>query len=805
MRNRTLPIVELLLLGVFVVSFPLVVYVSTLPVASFRNEITHWGDRDSQTYQEFADYKNMFTGNEFVVVRWPGCDLKDDRVLDVSKGIKEQLSETVSQVSSGQSVYWTLRDDVGLSDSQARKRMRRVFIGEDDNSTALALRLTDAGRSDRAAVVETLTDILRQSGVDPAQAQFGGLGHNLYALDKEGLESPFRVVPLIMLLALVLTFVSIRHFWLALFINSLGVYTGCLAFNFIYWAAVDLNAILWPLPTLTMLLTVSAALHFLSYFRKVASSFNSRTLLASVDQSALQRSRAISYEAFIMAWKPMLFCAITTTIGLASLQLSSSSPVRQFGLFGGISIVVACGLTLLWLPAFLTVIRYGQHREGAQTGQQEKPRSADAQLGAEGDQWSRLAWFTRKFRWPIIIASLASLVVMSLGIPKIKTGSDVQNFFPENHHVLADLREIEDATGPLNAVELLLEFSNPQRANDKSRIRGVQTLCAKIVETTAVDSCISAATFAPVWKKRARPMQAIAERKRVERLKAESQENGLLAVVPRAENAATVDSSENGVPQPETDNLQETWRISCLYFGFRESDDSSNGGEVDLPKLCAQLNATSREVFMPEGDLVFDGESLEIITTGEFVVFDEVDRQFFSELMKTYLTAFVLISIVVLSVMRIPSSLWLALPPNLFPAVMVLGAAGHLGYTLDVASLMTASVALGIAVDDTLHFMLWWKHAGSASGAEGVQSGKVSTLGDPIEQAMRYSGTAMTQTSFILGLSIVLYAFCGFLPTVRFGWLLCGMMFSALVGDLILLPALLAAHGDRDGDGGKVA
>ena len=165
MRNRTLPIVELLLLGVFVVSFPLVVYVSTLPVASFRNEITHWGDRDSQTYQEFADYKNMFTVNEFVVVRWPGCDLKDDRVLDVSKGIKEQLSETVSQVSSGQSVYWTLRDDVGLSDSQARKRMRRVFIGEDDNSTALALRLTDAGRSDRAAVVETLTDILRQSGV----------------------------------------------------------------------------------------------------------------------------------------------------------------------------------------------------------------------------------------------------------------------------------------------------------------------------------------------------------------------------------------------------------------------------------------------------------------------------------------------------------------------------------------------------------------------------------------------------------------------------------------------------------------
>jgi len=119
---------------------------------------------------------------------------------------------------------------------------------------------------------------------------------------------------------------------------------------------------------------------------------------------------------------------------------------------------------------------------------------------------------------------------------------------------------------------------------------------------------------------------------------------------------------------------------------------------------------------------------------------------------------------------------------------MVLGAAGHLGYALDVASLMTASVALGIAVDDTLHFMLWWKKARADDNA----------AGDPIEQAMRYSGAAMMQTSLILGMSIVLYAFCGFLPTVRFGLLLCGMMLTALIGDLILLPALLATQVKRE-------
>jgi len=91
---------------------------------------------------------------------------------------------------------------------------------------------------------------------------------------------------------------------------------------------------------------------------------------------------------------------------------------------------------------------------------------------------------------------------------------------------------------------------------------------------------------------------------------------------------------------------------------------------------------------------------------------------------------------------------------------------------------------LGIAVDDTLHFMLWWKESLAGNATDEIA----------IERAMRYSGTAMVQTSFILGLSIVLYAFCGFLPTVRFGLLLCGMMLVALIGDLILLPALLATQ-----------
>ena len=789
MKNRTLPIVELFLLALFVISFPLVAYVSTLPVARFRNEITEWGSLDTTTYQQYVDYREKFGDNEFVVVSWPGCDLKDERVLEVSDRIAEELAGKVSPVFNGQAVYWMLRDGTGLSDSEARRRMQGLFIGEDDDTTAIAFGLTDTARMNRAPVIEKLTDILRLSDVDPEEAYFAGLAHNLYTLDKEGLESPFRMVPQIMLLALLLTFAFIRHFWLALFINALGVYTGCLAFNFIYLADIDMNAILWPLPTLTMLLTVSAALHFLSYVRKAIADADP----AEGDETPLWHSRRMTSEAFALAWKPMLFCAITTAIGLVSLQLSTSSPVRQFGLYGGISIVAACALTLLWLPAFLTLIKYCDREEEPVLVEKEDGFLVKRRFGSKPDGWRGLAWFTRTFRWPIIIVSLVGLVVMGAGVPKIKTGSNVQNFFPMKHRVLTDLATIENSTGPLSSVELLLRFSNPKKSNDKSRLKGLRALSSKIIESTCVHSCVSAATFAPVWKKRPNAIQEIGELGRLRRLKDEIPQIGLLHIVPSSAESAPSESSADATSADETDNLEETWRISCRYYDVQPQDSQRAGSAVDLPRLCDQLRSITTELFLPEDHLVFEGESLEIITTGEFVLFEEVDRQFFSELMKTYLTAFVLISLVVLLILRTPIGLLLALPPNLFPAVMVLGAAGHFGYALDAASLMTASVALGIAVDDTLHFMLWWKDGRAAEKTDGERS-----EGEPIEQAIRYSGTAMMQTSFILGLSIVLYAFCGFLPTVRFGLLLSGMMLAALVGDLILLPALLATQAKRE-------
>jgi hypothetical protein len=110
--------------------------------------------------------------------------------------------------------------------------------------------------------------------------------------------------------------------------------------------------------------------------------------------------------------------------------------------------------------------------------------------------------------------------------------------------------------------------------------------------------------------------------------------------------------------------------------------------------------------------------------------------------------------------------------------------AGLLGWTrspLDIGSVMTASIALGMAIDGTLHFLTFYRRERDAGGTpeEGVRA------------ACRHSAGALAQTAVVTSLGILVFAASSFAPTSRFAWMLALLMLAALVGDLLLLPALL--------------
>lgn len=195
----------------------------------------------------------------------------------------------------------------------------------------------------------------------------------------------------------------------------------------------------------------------------------------------------------------------------------------------------------------------------------------------------------------------------------------------------------------------------------------------------------------------------------------------------------------------------------------------------DTPLEVSLLASAERSAERPAAT------ELTTVYTGVVPVVYKTQRELLTSLRDSILWATVLIAGVMIFVLRSPAAGIASMIPNVFPIVMVFGALGWLGFKIDIGIMMTASVALGVAVDDTLHFVTWF--------GRGIRDGldrRSATL-----QAYERCATAMTQTTLIGGLGLAVFAVSTFTPTQQFGTLMITMLATALVGDLILLPALL--------------
>ena len=171
------------------------------------------------------------------------------------------------------------------------------------------------------------------------------------------------------------------------------------------------------------------------------------------------------------------------------------------------------------------------------------------------------------------------------------------------------------------------------------------------------------------------------------------------------------------------------------------------------------------------------------VYTGMIPLVFKTQRQLLKSLQESIAWATVLISVVMVFVLRSPLAGLISMIPNVFPIVIIFGGLGWLGIKVDIGIMMTASVALGVAVDDTIHFLTWFRR-GVAQGMDRVQS---------VMLAYDRCATAMLQTTIIGGLGLAVFATSTFTPTQQFGYLMISMLGAALVGDLLLLPAILVS------------
>jgi uncharacterized protein len=223
---------------------------------------------------------------------------------------------------------------------------------------------------------------------------------------------------------------------------------------------------------------------------------------------------------------------------------------------------------------------------------------------------------------------------------------------------------------------------------------------------------------------------------------------------------------------------------------------------IDAGQMLAEIRATTRAPRIATGEPVElssrPGE-MDIVYTGIIPVVYKAQRTLLESLIQSVAWAFVLIAFVMACLLSPARTIFeglaprnllqaigcgaISMIPNVFPIVIIFGIMGHSHTLVDIGSMMTASVAMGVAVDDTIHFLTWFR--------DGLRKGLDRR--DAIFVAYKHVAPAMTQTTIIGGLGLSVFAMSTFTPTQRFGTLMLALLAAALIGDLIFLPALLAS------------
>jgi predicted RND superfamily exporter protein len=170
------------------------------------------------------------------------------------------------------------------------------------------------------------------------------------------------------------------------------------------------------------------------------------------------------------------------------------------------------------------------------------------------------------------------------------------------------------------------------------------------------------------------------------------------------------------------------------------------------------------------------------VYTGIVPLVYKTQRQLLVSLKNSIFWATLMIAGIMMIVLRSAVAGLATMLPNVFPIIVIFGVLGWLDVKIDIGIMMCASIALGIALEGTIHFVSWFRK-GIATGLSRIQA---------VELAYEKCTGPMVQTAIIGGLGLSVFAFSTFTPTQQFGILMVSIMSVALVGDLLILPAILA-------------
>ena len=506
----------------------------SLPGVELQNDLETWLAEDDPQSQALSRMYEYFPKRERILVSWDDSALDDQRLAEFGTAIGK--SQYVDDVETAADLVERMRHWKVASD-EAIRRLTGVLIGSFPQSPVSSLvTLSPAGERDPGRAIQAIRNAAVDAGVARESVRIDGAVVTSQAVDEEVRTAAWNAVDPVSrppvfaisgLAGIVLGFLVLGNFRLGMMVAFVAWCVALVTTSLLPFVGRPMNMVTIVMPTLLVVLTISAAIHMANYWKRAVAGGSSRPIQAAIR----------------MGWLPCLLASATTAAGLLSLSISRLEPIRDFGLYSSIGVLLSFFGTLVAFPAMLRLWPVKTHFD----------------LRRNTSFWKWVARLVGRHHRKIIFASLITGVVAAYGLRYLKTEVKVARYFPDESRLLQDARFFEDRIGGTISLEVLVHFD--ESSEDTiffDRMEQIRTVTEKIRRHPAITGAISLADFQPDSR---RPAGASGFAKMKHRVRNRRAESSIKSGKVESSRRFLSISRDGTQVWDEGDPIDETWRI----------------------------------------------------------------------------------------------------------------------------------------------------------------------------------------------------------------------------------------------------
>ncbi len=515
----------------------------------------------------------------------------------------------------------------------------------------------------------------------------------------------------------------------ATFITLLVVIVGVIwAFGFIGWFQYEISVLMALIPPLIIVIGVPNAIFFINKYQQEIKIHGNQA-------KSLQRVITKIGSATLMT-------NITTASGFATFIFTKSKMLVEFGTVASINIIVIFFLALFMIPIIYSFMPMPKKKH---------LKHLDRRWMSGIVEW--MENMVRNHRFTIYSTAVVIIILSMIGVYQMKLAGSLIEDMPKDKEFYRDIRFFEKEFGGIMPLEILVDTKKPKGVMKLATLKKIEKLNETIDEIPELSQPISVVNL--VKYSRQAFYSGIPK---YYQLPTNQDKNFILKY---AKNT----TSNTNMLKSYVDSTGQYARITTFM---------KDVGTTRMEQIEKHLKTRI--------DKVFGSKKHEITITGKALIFLKGTKYLINNLVVSLSLAIFLIAVFMAFMFRSFKMILISIIPNIFPLLITAGLMGYIGIPLKPSTILVFSIAFGISVDDTIHFLAKYRQELQ------VNNWKVKPS---VYAALKETGVSMFYTSIVLFFGFLVFTVSSFGGTQALGGLVSITLLFAMTSNLLLLPSLL--------------